>query len=252
MKAIMFKFVFQKLLLQSAILIDTLTEILVNMLDAMTQMMREAAYSTFKASLFDEKIRPGQFLSLRELCQTLDVSMSPLRDALRLLEGEGLVELLPQRGLRIAMVDREFIRNAFQVRRFLELGACRELATMDDWPELHKLRDRTQAVINSAGDGVDVALLKEAYDTDWEFHNGLVATMDNGVLTDIHRHNADKVRLIRLNARFTPSRVLPAMREHLVVIDALLERRFGEAANAMANHLQISEARALGTEKGLV
>lgn len=234
------------------ILIDTLTEILVNMLADMTQMMREAAYSMFKTSLFEEKIRPGQFLSQRELCETLDVSMSPLRDALRLLEDEGLVELLPQRGLRIAMVDQDFIRNAFQVRRFLEVGACRELANLGPWPELSDIRDRTQAVIDAADEGVDEALLREAYDTDWALHNGLVAVMANEVLTDIHRRNADKVRLIRLNARFTASRVLPAMREHLIVIDALLARRFDDAAHAMTAHLQVSEARALGAEKGLV
>jgi len=222
------------------------------MLAMMTQMMREAAYATFKTSLFEEKIRPGQFLSLRELCETLEVSMSPLRDALRLLEGEGLVELLPQRGLRITMVDPEFVKNAFQVRRFLEVGACRELVSAGSWPALQGIRDRTQAVVDRAEGGVDKALLREAYDTDWEFHNGLVATMENDVLTDIHGSNADKVRLIRLNARFTSSRVLPAMREHLVVIDALLEQRLDDAATAMVDHLKISEERALGSEKGLV
>lgn len=218
----------------------------------MTQMMRQTAYTTFKASLFDEKILPGQFLSLRELCDKLDVSMSPLRDALRLLEGEGLVELLPQRGVRIAMVDRQFVQNAFQVRRFLEVGACRELANLGAWQELQNIFVQTKAIIERASDGVDDALLKEAYDIDWVFHNGLVATMNNEVLTDIHRRNADKVRLIRLNSRFTPSRVLPAMREHLIVIEALLDKRFEDAANAMSSHLQISEARALGREKGLV
>ena len=218
----------------------------------MSEMMRETAYATFKTSLFEERIRPGQFLSLRELCEALDVSMSPLRDALRVLEGEGLVELLPQRGLRIATVDRDFIRNAFQVRRFLELGACRDLATQPEWTELAALRDRTQAVVDKAKDGVDSALLREAYDADWALHNGLIAAMGNDVLSDIHRLNADKVRLIRLNAKFTPSRVLPAMQEHLVIIDALLERRFDAAATAMSDHLQVSEARSVGEETGLV
>jgi len=218
----------------------------------MSEMLRNTAYATFKSSLFEAKIRPGQFLSLRELCETLDVSMSPLRDALRVLEGEGLVELLPQRGLRIATVDQDFIRNAFQVRRYLEVGACRDLATRPKWRALATLRDRTQAVFEMSAKGVDEALLREAYDADWAFHNGLIAAMDNEVLSDIHRLNADKVRLIRLNARFTPSRVLPAMREHLVVIDALLDGRFEDAAHALVDHLQISETRALGSEEGLV
>ena len=218
----------------------------------MSEMMRETAYSAFKSSLFEERIRPGQFLSLKELCGALNVSMSPLRDALRRLEGEGLVKLLPQRGVLIATVDQTFIQNAFQVRKFLEVGACRELLDPSAWPELAAIRDRTQAVIDAARDGVSGALLQEAYDTDWALHNGLISKMENDVLSDMHHRNADKVRLIRLNARFTPSRVLPAMREHLVIIDALLEKRTEDAARALTEHLQISEARALGTERGLV
>ena len=218
----------------------------------MTQMMRQTAYELFKEALFGEQIRPGQFLSLRELCATLKVSISPLRDALRQLEAESLVELLPQRGVRIAMVDSQFVKDAFQVRRFLELGACRDLVSKGAWTGLQDLRDRTQAVIQNASKSVDAALLKEAYETDWALHNGLIAAMENDVLSDIHKRNADKVRLIRLNARFTPSRVLPAMKEHLIVIDALLEQRTEDAAQAMSQHLDISEARAMGAEKGLV
>lgn len=241
------------------IFIDTSTEISVNTLtniskkvgQIMTKMMREAAYTTFKASLFDERLMPGQFLSLRELCDKLDVSMSPLRDALRLLEGEGLVELLPQRGVRITMVDRQFVQNAFQVRRFLEVGACREFANLEPWPELKDIHAKTKDLIARAENGVNDDLLKEAYEIDWQFHNELIAVMKNDVLSDIHRSNADKVRLIRLNSRFTSSRVLPAMQEHLLVIEALLEQRFDDAADAMSRHLQISESRALGHEKGL-
>ncbi len=218
----------------------------------MTQVMRQAAYDVFKEALFGERIYPGQFLSLRELCDTLDVSISPLRDALRQLEAESLVELLPQRGVRIARVNDQFIKDAFQVRRFLELGACRDLNYLKDWPALKDLRDRTQSIIAQAEKNVDSALLKQAYEVDWELHNGLIAAMNNEVLTDIHRRNADKVRLIRLNARYTPSRVLPAMQEHLIVIDALLEQRTEDAARALVAHLDVSENRALGTERGLV
>jgi len=218
----------------------------------MTQVLRQTAYDMFKEALFGERIYPGQFLSLRELCDTLDVSISPLRDALRQLEAESLVELLPQRGVRIARVDDQFIKDAFQVRRFLELGACRDLVRLGAWPELKDLRARTQAVMERSSQSVDDALLKEAYEIDWEFHDGLIAAMNNDVLSDIHRRNADKVRLIRLNARYTPSRVLPAMQEHLVVIDALLEQRAEDAALAMSKHLEVSESRAMGAEKGLV
>lgn len=214
-------------------------------------MLRENAYAAFKESLFAEQLQPGQFLSIQELCDGLNVSISPLRDALRQLESEGLVELLPQKGVRIAKVDRDFITNAFQVRRFLEVQACYELKE-NAWPELQDIRDWTKRVADRAETSIDEALLHDAYKADWAFHDGLIAAIGNDLLTQIHGRNSDKVRMVRLNRRFIASRVLPAMQEHLKILDALISNDRAAAAEALNEHLCISEARALGKEPGLV
>lgn len=213
-------------------------------------MLRENAYAAFKESLFAEQLHPGQFLSIQELCDGLNVSISPLRDALRQLESEGLVELLPKKGVRIAKVDRDFITNAFQVRRFLEVQACYELGD-NGWPQLQEIRDRTKSIAVRAETNIDEALLHDAYKTDWAFHDGLIAAIGNDLLTQIHGQNSDKVRMVRLNRRFIASRVLPAMQEHLKILDALIVDDRAAAAAALNEHLCISEARALGKEPGL-
>jgi DNA-binding GntR family transcriptional regulator len=215
-----------------------------------TVLLRDTAYNAFKNSLFTERLQPGQFLSLKEICTVLDVSLSPLRDALRQLESEGLVELLPQRGVRIANVDRKFIRNAFQVRRFLEVQACLDLEAMGGWPELAEIRERTMSIATRAENGVDATLKAEALEVDWAFHDGLIALMQNEILSDIHRQSSDKIKIIRLNPRFTSGRVLPAMREHLAIIDAISEEDYVNAAAAMNKHLFVSEQRALGRKPG--
>ncbi len=213
-------------------------------------VLRDAAYTAFKNSLFSERLQPGQFLSLKEICTMLDVSLSPLRDALRQLESEGLVELLPQRGVRITSVNRMFIHNAFQVRRFLEVQACLELDALGGWPELGGIRTRTLSIISRAEQHVDKPLRAEALEVDWAFHDGLIAVMHNEILSEIHRRNSDKVKIIRLNARFSASRILPAMREHLAIIDAILAGDYVSAAAAINRHLFVSEQRALGLETG--
>ena len=149
-----------------------------------------------------------------------------------------LTILAHQAGRRIHSMQWDGARRAFETPEWLA-----------KYPEVN---DLTHPGIRKAVDGVDDDLLREAYDADWALHNGLIAAMNNDVLSDVHRLNTDKVRLIRLNARFTPSRVLPAMREHIVIIDALLEKRFEDAASAMSEHLHISEGRSLGVESGLV
>lgn len=216
-------------------------------------MLRNEAYVSFKSAIFEGAISPGQLLSLRELCKTLNVSMAPMRDAAGKLESEGLVQLVPKRGIRIASLDREFIKNAFQVRRMIEAQACREVVKLDDWDDLHRINEWTVSVAARARDDISAELLREAYEVDWTFHKSLIRVLNNAHLTRIHELNADTIRLTRLNARFTKDRVAPAMREHLQVIQALLARDGEGAAEALETHIRISERRALGaTEEGLV
>ncbi len=111
-------------------------------------MLRQVAYQSFKTALFERTIRPGQFLTQRELCGALNVSVAPMRDALRQLEAEGLVELLPQTGMRVTSVDTRFIRDAFQLRRMLEVQACRGVEDLGSWPA--NLMIRTESIVTRA------------------------------------------------------------------------------------------------------
>lgn len=210
--------------------------------------LRDNAYTVFKQALFGGTISPGQFFALQELCDLLEVSMSPLRDALRQLEAEGLVELRSKKGVRITHIDGDFIRNAFQVRRFLEVQACRDLARSDPWPEIHHIRERSKAVIEKASQGFDEELQRESYEVDMLLHDGVIGHMKNEQLKDIHRQVSDRIRLIRLNGRFTAERTAAVMDEHLRVIDAIIADDFETAALALERHLRISEIRALGKE----
>src|SRR6187399_164562 len=65
-------------------------------------LMREVAYDRFKVELFKRNLAPGQFVSQVELCELLDVPLGPTREALKRLEAESLVRLIPQRGIQIA------------------------------------------------------------------------------------------------------------------------------------------------------
>lgn len=211
-------------------------------------MLRTDAYERFKAGLFAELIQPGQFLSQKELCDALGVQLGPMREALKRLEAEQLVELVPQRGVRIAAVDRKLIRDAFQIRRFLELEACRDYARNGAAEPLQALREASQDILERAAGPVDEAFFDETMAVDWRLHNLLVDALDNRIIAEVHRVNSDRIRLIRLNLRFTGPRVRPAMQEHLAVIEALLARDADAAAAAMDRHLRTAERRSLGLD----
>ena len=210
-------------------------------------LMREVAYERFKAQLFKRNLVPGQFVSQGELCALLDVPLGPTREALKRLEAENLVRLIPQRGIQITDIGVKLIHEAFEFRTILEVAAVRRFARDAADATIAELERATRSVLErmATADEFDTRLLDAALQVDWGMHNMIVEAIGNHVLTTAHRQNFDKIRMIRLHGR--SPRYLPlAMEEHLAVIEALRRRDPDDAAAALERHLAAAERRALG------
>jgi DNA-binding GntR family transcriptional regulator len=210
-------------------------------------LMREVAYERFKAELFKRNLTPGQFVSQGELCELLDVPLGPTREALKRLEAESLVRLIPQRGIQIADIGVTLIHEAFEFRTVLEVAAVRRFALEGDVAVIADLEERTTAVLRrlDGGNNADPRLLDAALQVDWGMHDLIVESMGNRIMMTAHQQNFDKIRMIRLHGR--SPRYLPlALEEHVAVIRALKKRDADKAAAALENHLKSAERRALG------
>src|SRR5512144_253983 len=86
--------------------------------------LRARAYESFQQQIVQANIRPGQFISQRELMQLLGMPLGAVRELIPRLEAEGLLRTVPQRGLQIANVDLRLVNNAFQFRLLLEREAA--------------------------------------------------------------------------------------------------------------------------------
>lgn len=209
--------------------------------------MREVAYERFKAELFKRNLVPGQFVSQGELCALLDVPLGPTREALKRLEAESLVRLIPQRGIQITDIGVTLIHEAFQFRTVLEVAAVRHFVTNARDDVLTELERNTTAVLDGfvGNDNTDPRLLDRALQVDWGMHNLIVESVGNRIMMSAHRQNFDKIRMIRLHGR--SPRYLPlAMEEHLAVIHAIQRRDTEGAAASLEHHLKSAERRALG------
>jgi DNA-binding GntR family transcriptional regulator len=210
-------------------------------------LMREVAYERFKAQLFKRNLTPGQFVSQGELCELLDVPLGPTREALKRLEAENLVRLIPQRGIQITDIGVTLIHEAFQFRTVLELAAVRHFVTVADDATLLALERDTTAVLKrlAGGSNTDPRLIDAALQVDWGMHDMMVESVGNRIMMAAHRQNFDKIKMIRLHGR--SPRYLPlAMEEHLRVVAALKNRDPDAAAAALENHMRGAERRALG------
>ena len=209
---------------------------------------RKIAYDRFKNRLFDRTLSSGSFVTQRELCDILESPMGAVREALKRLEAEGLVNLLPQRGIQIIKLDVRFVNEAYQIRMIFEQEAVRKMASAPKEPFLEDLYNRTSEMKARAEmqDWIDGDLGAEGLKIDLDLHDALIANLENTLISDSYQKIDDRVRLIRMNSKFNRDRLIDAMSEHLAIISALLQADEKQSLTALTNHISTSWRRALG------
>jgi DNA-binding GntR family transcriptional regulator len=177
---------------------------------------RTLAYEGFRRQILSATIRPGQFVSQRELMRLLDLPLGAIREMIPRLEAARLIVTVPKRGLQIAPVDLKLIRNAFQVRSMVEREAVRHFLRSASDEELTRIERQHMAILERASSiQPDPSLDSDAQTVDWGLHDMMVDSIGNEILSEIYRVNSLHVRLIRLDAGLVrPMRVVPAMEEH--------------------------------------
>jgi DNA-binding GntR family transcriptional regulator len=208
---------------------------------------RMLAYESFRQQILTAKLRPGQFVSQRELTELLDLPLGAVREMIPRLEAARLIITVPKRGLQIAHVDLKLVRNAFQVRSMIEREAVTNFLHHVSDEELSAIEAAHQRILQRASSPKpDAALDADAQAVDWGLHDRMVDSMGNEILSEIYRVNSLHVRLIRIDATMVrPLRVMPAMQEHLEFISALKARDEVQAVRAMARHIENSRERVL-------
>ena len=89
--------------------------------------LRERVYQYLKDAMSAGKLRYGEFLDQDSICETLEVSKTPLRDALIRLEAEGFVTILPRKGVYINPISLDFIKSAYQIIGSIEADCLNEV-----------------------------------------------------------------------------------------------------------------------------
>lgn len=214
--------------------------------DAQSRPMRDQAYRTFTDQLLSRQIRPGQFVSQRELVAITGMPLGAIRELVPRLEADGLIKTVPQRGMQIAHVDLDLIRNAFQFRLMLEREGVAHFARTA--PE-SLIAEQLKQHIDTAAEaerGVSPALLQRAQTMDWDLHDLMIDYLDNEIISNAYRVNSIKIRLIIFErTRMLPDLVVSVMAEHLPILEAAMRRDVDGAVAAMDAHIASARARAL-------
>jgi DNA-binding GntR family transcriptional regulator len=209
--------------------------------------LSEAAYARVLEMLFDRKISSGAFVSQSDLVRLLGVGIAPLRDALKLLQSEGIVIIHPRSGIQFVKPGFELTRATFQHRIILERPAAAAFAEIAEPPELEEMEVRHLALIESIQkNGLTELAKAEAEALETLLHGTIIRSLANPLIDSSYRRLHNYVRLIRLERRVTAPMVLRSLREHLSIVAACKAHDSEAAANAVQDHLAAALQRSLG------
>lgn len=198
-----------------------------------TTQLHHHVTETLRDKIVDGKLRPGTPISERELCEELGVSRTPLREALKILASEGLVQLFRNRGAIVSPISVETIEDKLAVLGALEGYAARlvcETASDEALEELSEIHRRFAR-------DFDADNPEHYFDLNQSFHRKLVTLTGNTVLIDLHALLSKHVRRPRIEGvrQHVPTRKV--IDEHKAILKALLARDGAAAQLAAEEHL---------------
>jgi DNA-binding GntR family transcriptional regulator len=203
-------------------------------------LMADQAYERLVGHLRGGGLSAGQFVSMPGLVDLLDLPLAATREAVKRGDVNGLVRVLPKRGVMVMSADREATRNCMDMRAVLDQEGARRLIAAGAELPLAALRASHVALIADAERAMTPDLPRRAVETDLSLHDALSTGLDNPLLAEAYRVNRDRIAVIQNTRPFLPDRIVPAMREHLTIIEALESRDAEAAVAAIAEHYRIT------------
>lgn len=181
----------------------------------------------------DGRLEPGIRVPEKELCEQFGISRTPLREALKVLANEGFVELLPNRGARVAKLTRRTLGDTLDVMAALE-GLSGELAcqhvSSEEIAHIKSLHNEMLAHYRADD-------LAAYFSANRRIHETLVAAARNKVLLDTYQNLSERVRRFRFSEEMTPEVWAEVVEEHERMIEALQDRDSQRMGQILRRHL---------------
>lgn len=209
--------------------------------------LREQAYRKITGLLSSGALAPGLVVSQRELVEQTGSNLGAVREAIPRLEAEGLIIPLRQRGMMVPSIDVAFVRNAYHLRRILELEAVRSLPVQFGNEEIGAWIDRHEQFLDAIGNSRSTNTVGAVQTMDWSMHQALIDSLENDLISRTYRVNAIKIRMAsQARLRVTTKNAQRILGEHLDFLHALHKGNAVEAAAALELHIENSQSLALG------
>lgn len=195
------------------------------------------AYETIKNSIINNEIKPGDHLSETIIAQTLGMSRTPIREAIKILQSEDLVEVHNGVGIFVKHVTIKDIYELFEVRAALECTALRSAMENITEGEINHMEEKWIDLKNRADLGEEIDLDEIAH-WDNELHSLIVRKCNNNYLIDIMSSIKLKVlRFQRMSAKSLGNEK-DTINQHLEILKLLKERDIDKLSQLLRIHIK--------------
>jgi DNA-binding GntR family transcriptional regulator len=195
--------------------------------------LHEQVAQRLRQMLVEGRIAPGAKLNERELAQLLNVSRTPLREGIKMLAAEGLVELVPNRGAIALALTEADVLNTFEVMAGLE-ALSGELAaqriTPQELAEIQAMQFEMMAAYTRRE-------LSAYYSLNARIHNAISAAAKNPVLATVYQQVNARLQALRFRSNQDGEKWKSAVKEHELMIDALNAHDAVAMRDVLAAHL---------------
>ena len=203
--------------------------------------LRDVVFNTLRQGILTGVLAPGERLMEIHLADRLGVSRTPIREAIRMLELEGLVTMIPRKGAEVSRISSQDIRDVLEVRLVLDSLATRlacERITEDQKEELRRAADDFVGATTSG----DATVIAQA---DVRFHDVILAASHNKRLIQMVNNLAERIYRYRLEYIKDAANHARLIEEHAKIMDCVIKGDEGSACIAAEIHIVNQEKNIL-------
>ncbi|GBQ22134.1 GntR family transcriptional regulator [Gluconacetobacter sacchari] len=201
--------------------------------------LHDTIVTALRGMILDGALAPGEKIAERALCDRLGISRTPLREALKVLASEGLVELLPRRGAIVAQITEADIANLFPIMGALE-GVAGELAcARADARDIARVRALHDQMMESYARRDEQRYLRQ----NRQVHEAIFTLARNPALFEMYQQILARIHACRFIRRKDDHDWATAIAEHDEIMDALEQRDGARLSHLLRNHIAGTSVR---------
>lgn len=199
---------------------------------AQTALYQEVA-ERLRQRIFSHELSPGDWIDEQDLASQYGISRTPLREALKVLAAEGLVNLIPRRGCYVTEISEQDLDDIFPLLAILE-GRCAFEATKKATAKDLK---RLEAIHRDLEANAIAGKIEQFFEANQDFHAAVQEIAANRWVTQVILDLRKVLKLTRLQSLTAEGRLKQSLEEHRAILAALLARDAAGAERAMQAHL---------------